>query len=165
MGFFPSSVTGEVYLARLDGLDDDPVDVTRIAVLRGVGNGIPIEPASAGGPGGNVTGVGLSPDGRTLLVSGFGDLFAFPAPKPGRLLALSLPDDLISGSQFGPKFVAGTTNLVTSPGRTLGALVIAPHLGNGPDVYVAVGGTLDSSTFLGSGPASIGTLTTFGLIR
>jgi hypothetical protein len=165
VGFFPSSVTGEVYLLRLDGLTSDPVDAPRVAVLRGVGNGIPIDPAAAGGPGGNVTGVGLSPNGRTLVVAGFGNLFAFPAPAPGRLLALSLPDDLVTGSQFGTAYLPGTTSLVTVPGRTLGALVLAERPGAGPDVFVAVGGTVDLSTFLGSGPASIGTLSTFGLIR
>jgi hypothetical protein len=164
VGFFPSSVNGEVYLLRLDGLMTSPVDPRRVAVLRGPHNGIAIDPSSAGGPGGNVTGIGLSPDGRTLLVSGFGDLFAFPTPRPGKLYALSLPGDLVDAPGFGIVRVPGTANLVTTPGRTLGALVLGPP-GAGADVYVAVGGTLDLATFLGSGPASIGTLSTFGLIR
>ena len=165
VGFFPSSVTGEAYLLRLDGLDSDPVDADRVAVLRGPANGIPVDPASAGLPGGNVAGIALSDSGRTLVVAGFGDLFAFPTPKPGRLLALSLPEDLVASSSFGNTFVPGTANLVTSPGRTLGSLVLLPGGGPFPDVFVAVGGLIDLSTFLGAGPASLGTLTTFGAVR
>ena len=164
VGFFPSSVTGEVYVLRLDGLDAQPVDAHRVAVLRGPQNGIPIDPSSAGLPGGNVHGIALTPSGRTLVVSGFGDLFAFPTPRPGRLLALSLPLDLVGGGSFGVGFVPGTTNLVTIPGRTLGALALGPSA-DGPDVYVAVGGAIDPVTFAGAGPASLGTLSTFGAIR
>ena len=165
VGFFPSSVTGEVYLLLLDGIHPWEIDTSRLAVLRGPGNGIPITAAQAGGPGGNVTGVGLSPDGRTLAVSGFGDLFAFPAPNPGQLVLLALPDDVVTGSGFGVGFVPGSTRYATEPGRTLGSLLVRGPGEPGPDVTVLVGGTLDLTTFLGTGPASLGTLHTFGLVR
>ncbi|MDJ0973206.1 MAG: hypothetical protein QNJ98_01940 [Planctomycetota bacterium] len=164
VGFFPSSTTGEVYLVLLEGLFSPVVDTTQLAVLRGPDNGIPITAAAAGGPGGNVTGVALSPDGRTLVVSGFGDLFAFPAPLPGRLFLLSLPSDLVTGSGFGAAFVPGSTEFATTPGRTLGEVVVRPSGGTGPDVFVNVGGTLNAA-FVGSGPASLGALDTAGLIR
>jgi len=165
VGFFPSSVTGEVYLLHLDGLYDPVIDATRLAVLRGPGNGIPITAASSGGPGGNLTGVGLSPDGKTLVVSGFGDLFAFPTPIPGQLFLLTLPDDVVSGAGFGASFTPGSTLFGSTPGRTLSEFVLVPRAGGGPDVYVNMGGSLDGTTFVGTGPASVGTLETGGLIR
>ncbi len=165
VAFFPSAVTGEVYLLRLDGLDASPVDDSRLAVLRGPANGIPIRTDSAGGPGAHLASVGLAPDGRTLVVAGFGDLFASPEPIPGRLYLLGLPEDLITGSGFGVDFVPGATLYGTAPGRTLGALALLPNSGARPDVYVAVSSPLDKWTFLATGPASLGTLQTFGLIR
>lgn len=165
VAFFASSVLGEVYLLRLDGLTGVGVDPTQIAVLRGPGHGIPIDPAAAGSPGGNVTGLALSSDGRTVVVAGFGDYFAFPSPRPGRLYALSLPADVVGDAGFSSGFVAGTSNVLTTSGRTLGPLVVAAIRPGGPEVFVAVAGSLDPATFLGNGPASIGTLTTFGRIR
>jgi len=165
VGFFASSVLGEVYLLQLDGVFAPAVDATQVQVLRGVNNPIPIDPVEAGGPGGNVAGLGLSSDGRTLVVSGFGDLFAFPAPKPGRLLALSLPADLVNGAGITGAYLPGTSAIVTTPGRTLGGLVVGAFHPDGPEVFVAVSGTLSPTTFLGSGPASLGTLRTFGRIR
>jgi hypothetical protein len=141
------------------------IDPAQIQILRAPGNGIPITAAQAGGPGGNVTGVGLSPDGRTLAVSGFGDLFAFPAPVPGQLMLLNLPPDVVSGSGFGVSFVPGSAQYGSVAGRTLGSLVLRNGGGWRPDVFVVVGGSLDLATFLGSGPASLGTLQTFGLIH
>ena len=165
LGFFPSSVTGEIYLLRLDGLDQALIDVDLLAVLRGPGRGLPVALADAGGPGGNVTGCGLSPDGRSLVVSTFGDLYAFPGPKPGLLRVLALPPDVVTGSGFGPTFVPGTAVYGSASGRTLGGLVLRPDPSGRPDVFVLVGGSIDPATFLGDGPASIGTLTTYGLIR
>lgn len=165
VAFFASSVLGEVYLLRLDGVVTPTVDPTKVAVLRGAANPIPIDTNEAGGPGGNVAGLGLASDGRTLVVSGFGDLFAFPVAKPGRLLALSLPADLVDGAGITGAYVPGTTAVATTPGRTLGSLVVGAFHEDGPEVFVAVSGTLSSSTFLGTGPASIGTLKTFGRIR
>lgn len=163
VAFYPSSVTGEVYLLRLDGLYQEPIDASRLAVLRGPLNGIPITTAQAGGPGGNITGVGLSPDGRTLAVSGFGDLFAVPQ-VPGQLFLLALPSDLVTGAGFGAGFTPGSTQFAAAAGRTLGNLVLVPNAGDRPDVYVNLSGTLDAS-FLGSGSASLGSLRTFGLIK
>lgn len=163
VGFFPSAVTGEVYLVLLEGLYRPILDDTRLAVLRGPGDGIPITAAAAGGPGGNITGIALSPDGRTLVVAGFGDLFAFPAPLPGRLFLLSLPSDLVTGSGFGASFVPGSSEFASTPGRTLGQVVLRPGTA-GADVFVNVGGALDTN-FLGAGPASLGALDTGGLIR
>lgn len=165
IGFFPSSVTGEVYLLQLDGLYDPVIDASRLAVLRGAGNGIPITAASSGGAGGNLTGVGLSPDGKTLVVSGFGDLFAFPTPVPGQLFLLTLPDDVVTGAGFGASFTPGSTLFGSTPGRTLSEFVLVPRAGGGPEVYVNIGGSLDGMSFLGDGPASVGTLDTGGLIR
>ncbi|MHC5012562.1 MAG: hypothetical protein ACYTG6_16720, partial [Planctomycetota bacterium] len=165
VGYFPSAVTGEVYLLLLDGLFTPTLDPLGLAVLRGPHNGIPITAAQAGGPGGNITGVGLSPDGRTLVVSGFGDLFASPTALPGRLYLLGLPEDVVAGADFGADFVPGSTLYGTVPGRALGALALSPNPGSRPDVYLAVSGPLDLVNFLGTGPASVGTLQTFGLIR
>jgi len=163
VGFYPSSVTGEIYLLRLDGLYESVLNPAKLAVLRGPLNGIPITTAQAGGPGGNITGIGLSPDGRTLAVSGFGDLFAFPQ-APGRLFLLGLPSDLLTGSGFGADFVPGATEFGAVPGHTLGNLVLVPGDGSGPDVYVNVSGSLDEN-FLGNGNAALGSLRTFGLIK
>jgi hypothetical protein len=165
VGFFPSSVTGEVYLLLVDGIHPWEIDVSQLAVLRGPGNGIPITAAQAGGPGGNVTGVGLSPDGRTLAVSGFGDLFAFPVPNPGQLVLLALPDDVVTGSGFGANFVPGSARYAAEAGRTLGSLLVRGPGESGPDIAVLVGGAIDLTTFLGTGPASLGTLQTFGWIH
>lgn len=165
VAWFASSVRGEVYLLRIDGLTTSVVIPSLVSVLRGPMNAIPIDPAAAGGPGGNVAGLAQSSDGKTLVVSGFGDLFAFPVPKPGRLLALSLPNDLVSLPAFGPAFVPGTSNVVTTSGRTLGPVVVAAVSESGPEVFVAVGGSLSTTTFFGDGPASVGTLQTFGRIR
>ncbi|MDF1702660.1 MAG: hypothetical protein P1V36_16040, partial [Planctomycetota bacterium] len=164
VGFYPSSVTGELYLLRLDGLLADPINPNTLAVLRGPFNGIPVTAAERGGPGGNLTGVALSPDGRTLAVTGFGDLFAFPTAIPGQLFLMALPADLVTGSSFGVDFVPGATRFAATPGRTLGGVVLAPGDGARPDVYVNVSGTLDAS-FLGNGSASLGSLQTHGLIR
>ncbi len=164
VGFYPSSVTGELYLLRLDGLLQDPIDVGALAVLRGPLNGIPITTAESGGPGGNLTGVALSPDGLTLAVTGFGDLFAFPEALPGQLFLLALPANLVTGSGFGTQFTPGSTRFASVPGRTLGSVVLVPNDGDRPDVFVGVSGTLDEN-FLGTGPASLGSLQTHGLIR
>lgn len=164
VGFFPSSVTGEVYLLRLDGIYDPVVDAARVAVLRGPHNGIPITAAYAGEPGGNITGVALSPDGLTLVVAGFGDLFAFPTQIPGRLFLASLPDDLVTGAEFGASFIPGSTLYGTTPGRALGKVVLDPNPGTRPDVYVTVSGPIDATTLEGTGPASLGSLATHGLI-
>ncbi len=163
VGFFPSSVTGEVYLLWLDGLHTEDVDASRLAVLRGPSNGIPITAAQAGGPGGNITGIGLAPDGRTLAVTGFGDLFAVPQ-VPGQLFLLGLPEDLVTGAGFGTDFTPGSTQFAATSGRTLGNVVLVPNAGDRPDVYVNVSGTLDAN-FLGAGGASLGSLRTFGLIK
>ena len=165
MAALASSVKGEVYLLWTDGLFSDAVDSSRVAVLRGPKNGVPIDPRAAGGPGGNVAGLAISPDGKTLVASGFGDLFAFPSPKPGRLYVISLPDDIVGSPFFQATFVAGTTQLVTAPGATLGPIVILPSTYGNPEVFTAVSGTLDPTTFVGTGPAHVGTLTTFGVIR
>lgn len=165
IGYFPSSVTGQVYALRLDGLFTTPILPDLLAVLRGPSNGIPLTQAESGGPGGNITGVGLSPDGRTLVVAGFGDLFAFPDALPGQLFLLNLPDDMVSGSIDEPSFVPGQTRFATTPGRTLGGLVVMDsNMGSRPAVYVNVGGPLDPNTFLGTAPASLGTLETSELI-
>ncbi len=164
VGFFASAVNGEVYLVRLDGLYTGQIDPSKLAVLRGPANGIPITAAQSGGPGGNITGIALAPDGRTLVVSGFGDLFAFPSALPGKLFLLNLPIDVVTGSGFGVNFVPGSSEFASVSGRTLGEIVLVPNPGNRPDVYVNVGGTLDAS-FFGNGTANLGTLQTFGLIK
>jgi hypothetical protein len=163
VGFYPSAVTGEIYLLRLDGLYTQVLDPSALAVLRGPANGIPITAAQAGGPGGNVTSVALAPDGRTLAATGFGDLFQSP-PVPGQLFLLALPADLVTGAGFGADFVPGSTRFAAASGRTLGSIVLVPNPGNRPDVFVNVSGTLDAN-FLGQGGASLGSLQTFGLIR
>ncbi|MDA1193658.1 MAG: hypothetical protein O2894_00580 [Planctomycetota bacterium] len=165
VGFYPSSVTGEIYLLRLDGLQSDPIDATKLGVLRGPLNGIGVAAAQSGGPGGNLTGVALSPDGRTLAVTGFGDLFQSPA-IPGQLYLLGLPSNLVTGSLFTPNFAAGSTQFAAVPGRTLGNVVLFPNALGRPDMFVQVSGTLDAANFyFGSGSASLGTLTTYGVIR
>ena len=163
VGFFPSSVTGEIYLLKLDGLYSQALDPGALAILRGPANGIPITAAQAGGPGGNVTGVALSPDGRTLVATGFGDLFQAP-PVPGQLFLLALPEDLVTGAGFGVDFTPGATRFASEAGRTLGGVVLVPRGGSGPDVFVNVSGTLDAN-YLGTGSASLGSLDTGGLIR
>jgi hypothetical protein len=165
LGFFPSAVTGEVYVLRLDGLYSASVDVSRLAVLRGVANGIPVTPEGAGGPGGNLAGIALTPDGRTLLVTSFGDLFAFPAPVPGQLRALSLPQNLVATPAFPSSLIPGTALYASESGRTLGRVLLRPNDLGLPDAFVLVSGTIDLTTYTGSSPASIGTLTTFGLVR
>ena len=165
VGFFPSAVTGEIYLLRLDGLDTSPVDESQLAVLRGPENGIPVRTDSAGGPGAHLASVGLAPDGRTLVVAGFGDLFALPQPIPGRLYLLGLPADLVTGAGFGVDFVPGATLYGTTPGRTLGPMALLPNGGSRPDVYVSVSSPIDSWSYLATGPASLGALQTFGLIH
>jgi len=164
LAYFASSVRGEVYALRIDGLTSYDVNPTRVAVLRGLHNAIPIDPAEAGGPGGNVAGLALSSDGATLVATGFGDLFAFPA-KPGRIYAISLPSDVVAASAFGVELVAGTRNLVSTSGRTLGPVVLVASEGGGPEMYVTVSGTLDLATGFGSSAASLGSLQTFGAIR
>lgn len=164
LAYFASSVRGEVYALRIDGLTGYAVDASRVAILRGRNNAIPIDPAAAGGPGGNVAGLALSSDGRTLVATGFGDLFAFPA-KPGRIYAISLPADVVATSGFGQVLVHGTSNLVSTSGRTLGPLVLVPSPGGGPEMYVTVSGTVDLATGFGSSGASLGSLQTFGAIR
>jgi hypothetical protein len=165
VAFFASSVRGEAYLLRLEGLYSAVVDPARVAVLRGPSNGIPIDPTLAGGPGGNVAGIALSSDGRTLVVSGFGDLFAYPSPRPGRMYALSLPYDLVADSSFPRGFLPGTSSLATAVGRTLGPCLIAALHPEGPEVFVLVGGAISGTTWLGEGPGSLGTLRTWGRIR
>lgn len=165
LGYFPSSVTGEVYALRLDGIDRSVVDPARLAILRGPGNGLPVSLDRAGTPGGNVTGCALSPDGRSLVVAAFGDLYAFPAPQPGVLSVLALPDDMVSAAGTGATFLPGTSTYATVPGRTLGRLLLRPGVAGLPDVFVLVGGAIDPLTYLGSGPASVGALTTYGLLR
>ncbi len=163
VGFFPSSVTGEIYLLRLDGLFTETLDFSQLTVLRGPGNGIPVAAAQAGGPGGNITGVALAPDGRHVVITGFGDLFSDPQ-VPGRLFILSLPENVVTGSGFTPDFTPGSTEFGAAPGRAIGNAVIVPGDGTRPDVYVNVSGALDEDLF-GAGPAHLGTLNTRGLIK
>jgi len=158
VGFFSSAVTGELYLLRLDGLFDNPINPDRVAVLRGPHNGIPIRTQDAGGPGGNITGALLLDGGRTLAVTGFGDLFASPSAEPGRLYLLALPHDVVTGSGFGGNFIPGATLHATTPGRALGAVVAADGVGGKPDLYVNVSGGIDTTTYWGVSPASVGAL-------
>ncbi len=158
IGFFPSAVTGEIYLLRLDGLFAQPIDPDRVAVLRGPHNGIPIRSQDAGGPGGNVTGALLLDGGRTLAVTGFGDLFAFPTPEPGRLYLLPLPSNVVTGSAFGANFIPGATLHATTAGRTLGAVVAGEGVSDRPDLYVNVSGSIDPTSYGGTSPASVGAL-------
>ncbi len=163
VGFFPSSVTGEIYLLQLTGLYRYLMDTSELAVLRGPANGIPITAAPIGTPGGNLTGAALSPNGRTLAVTGFGDLFAFPSAAPGRVFLLALPANLVTGSGFGANFTPGSTEYGTVPGRTMGKIVAVPSSA-GPELYMNVGGPLDAN-FLGAGPASLGSLETSGTFK
>jgi hypothetical protein len=165
VAYLASSVNGEAYALRLDGLFGPAVVPSLVSVLRGPHNGIAVDTAAAGGPGGNVAGVALSTRGDVLVLTGFGDLFAFPTAKPGRLLALSLPFNVVGSPTFTSSFLPGASALVTTSGRTLGPVVILPGDRPGPEVFVAVGGPLDPATFVGTGPASIGTLETFDRIR
>lgn len=165
VAFVASSVLGTVYLVRLDGLYEPTVAPERVAVLRGLHNPIPIDPGSAGLPNGNVAGLALASDGRTLVASGFGDYFAFPAPQPGKVYAYSLPPDLVADPAFAQTFVPGTATAVTTSGRTLGPLVVGKLHADGPEVFVAVAGPISTTTWLGTGPASVGTLSTWGRIR
>lgn len=159
VGYFPSGVTGEVYALWLDGLFGVTPDLTRLAVLRGPMNGIPVAGPS-GSPGGNLAGIGLAPDGDVLVVSGFGDFFT---NRPGRLVLASLPYDVVADSRVGTDFTPGLSEFATVAGRTLGAVVLDPNPGTRPDVYVNVSGTLDELG-LGASGASVGTLATHGLI-
>ncbi len=84
---------------------------------------------------------------------------------PGQLFLLNLPSDLVTGAEFGTNFVPGSTLYGTVPGRTLGSLVLVPSGGARPEVFVAVSSPFDLSSYLATGPASLGTLHTFGLIR
>lgn len=160
LGFFPSGITGQIYVLRLDGLFGPVIVPSQLAVLRGPHNGIAID-GPIGSPGGNIASVGLSPDGRILAVSGFGDLFA---GRPGRLLLLALPADLVGNPAFGASFQPGVTEFASVLGRTMGPLVVHAHGTHAPEIYVAVGGAIGDNG-LGAGPASIGTLQTFGLVR
>ena len=81
----------------------------------------------------------------------------------GRIVAKGTPDEVRSSNDaFVRQFVPGTTNVVTTSGRTLGPVVFHSFNSSGPDVFVAVSGGLDGTTFLGTSPASVGTLETFG---
>ena len=62
-------------------------------------------------------------------------------------------------------FVPGTTQVATTPGRTLGPVVVRSFSATGPDVFAAVSGGIDPSTFAGTTPASVATLETFGAIK
>lgn len=159
VGFFPSGATGQVYVLQLDGLLTPLVTPAQLRVLRGPANGIVIDTAS-GSPGGNIVGMGLAPDGDVLAVTGFGDLFA---GRPGRLLLLSLPTDLVRDATIGSDFVPGISEFATVTGRTMGGLVLRPNRADQPDVYVNLSGpvNVDGSA---AGPASVGSLTTHGLI-
>ncbi|MCC7138425.1 MAG: hypothetical protein IT460_08385 [Planctomycetes bacterium] len=165
VAFFASSVLGTVYLLWLDGLFDAVVAADRVAVVRGEANPIPIDPSSSGQPNGNVAGLALSSDGRTLVASGFGDYFAPAGPQPGKVYAYALPSDLVADPAFALTFVPGTATALTTAGRTLGPLVVGASHPDGPEVFVLVAGPLSTSTYLGTGPASLGTLSTFGRIR
>lgn len=159
VAYFPSGVTGEVYSLWIDGLFGLAPDPTRLAVLRGPLNGIPVAGPS-GSPGGNLAGIGLAPDGDVLVVSGFGDFFA---NRPGRLVLASLPFDVVADRTVGAGFTPGLTEFATVAGRTLGSVVLDPNPGTRPDVYVNVSGTLDDFG-LGASGASVGSLATHGLI-
>ena len=162
VGFFPSGVTGRVYLLELTGLYGLAVDLSALSVVRGPGNGIPIA-GPAGSPGGNITGVALSPNGRTLVVSGFGDLFSTPR-QPGHVYLAALPTNVVTGSTLGISFVPGSTRFASAIDRTVGTLVLDPNHEGRPDVYVNVGGTV-GPTGLGVGPASLGVLDSGGQVR
>ena len=162
LGYFPSGVTGQVYVLELTGLYNAVINPLALSIVRGPGNGIPIAGPS-GSPGGNITGIALSPDGRTLVVAGFGDLFSAPR-KPGKVFLATLPDDVVTGAGFGVSFTVGATEFASAVGRTVGRIVLDPNTAGRPDVYVNVGGSLDDNG-IGDGPASVGTIDSQGIIR
>ena len=165
IGFFPSQITGEIYLLNLNGLYTTTVSQNNLAILRGVENGIQlVRPGDASVPGHNISGVALSRDGRTLIATTFGDLFAQPAPRGGKLFALSLPNNVVTGSTFGTNFVPGTSEFVATEGRNLSSPLIVSDGPMDEEVFAVVGGALDSD-LLGTSPASIGSLNTHGAIR
>ena len=160
VGIFPSGTTGQAYLLHLDGLVSPTIDLAQLAILRGPTNGIPFDPG-AGTPAGNISGVALAPNGRTLVASTFGDFFT---GQPGRLLLLSLPFDLVSDSGFVASFTPGVTSFDAPDQRSLGQVALWPNNTEAPTCYVNVGGRL-GTTGLGEGPASVGALDTGELIR
>ncbi len=165
VGFFPSQITGEIYLLNLKGLYSPVIAPNQLAILRGVGNGIPIvQPSGASVPGRNISGVALSGDGRTLIATTFGDLFASPTPKGGTLYALSLPHNVVTGSGFGTQFVPEANEFAAANGRNLSSPLIYATGPMQDEVFAVVSGALDAN-FLGLSPASIGSLNTHDAVK
>jgi len=145
-GVLTSQTYGAAYIVDLHGLEGNPVDQTRLGLLRTV----ELAPGAAALAGSDfLPGVAVTPSGSAVVISSF---------NTASLTVLTLPADVA----LGPILVNPApfdVSLGTSHGLGLGALV-APA-GAAADVYVIVNGAFDAS-FAPSRQAFIGALTTDG---
>jgi len=145
-GMLASQTFGAAWFVELTGLDANPVDPSRLRLLRSV-DLVPGGAATAGTA--FLAGATLSPGGRTALFTSF---------NSGTLIALGLPDDI----EFGPMALYPDPLLAgrLGPARSsLGALVAPPNAV--ADAFFVVNGTFDAS-WNPVGSSYIGTLSVQG---
>jgi len=145
-GAISSQTYSSAYAIDLSGLDQNPVSVPDLRLLR------TIELV----PGGSLTtgsgfhpGIGMTTSGRTLVVSTF---------APARLHVVGLPGDIEHGAIVVSPAPFDESDLTAELSGGMGMLVVPQN--NDRDVYVLTNGTFDFNTFLPKDPAYIATLTT-----
>jgi len=143
-GMLTSQTYAAAYFVDLSGLEVDPVDPTRLRLLRTV----ELTPGGATSAGtGFLPGMTLSPGGGSAILGSF---------TTGTLSVLLLPDDIESGEIL----VDPEPFTALGPAQSsIGALVAPP--GGAADVFFVVNGTFDSS-FLPLRSSFLGTLTVEG---
>jgi len=134
-----------LYAVELTGLESNPVDATRLRLLRTV----EMSPGGADAPGRKFTaGVVIRPSGSFAVASSFND---------SRLVVLGVPGDVEFGAFAIDPGPFGAVNLVSSTAFGLGALVSLPA--PSPEIVFVANGNF--------GPArnsSLGTLRAKGLL-
>jgi hypothetical protein len=145
-GAVASQTFGAAYVVDLSGLDSNPVATAELRRLRT----IDLVPGGSQTPGsGFHPGIGLTPSGRTLVVSTF---------APARLHVVGLPGDIEFGAIALNPAPFDTADLTAELSGGMGALVVPRN--NNREVYVLTNGTFDFGTYLPKDPAYVATLAT-----
>jgi hypothetical protein len=142
-GLFSSQTYAAVYVVELEGLESNPVDPSRMGLVRTVD--LAADGSLAAGSG-YQPGIAVTSSGGGAVVSTFSE---------ASLRVLDLPRDILSGPVRVDPQPFDTADLTAEAAYGLGALVVSPR--TVAEVYVVVNGTFDAN-FLPDRQAYVGAL-------